>query len=167
MLNRIVLGTVVALSLVWGASSARGELICAGEDGPVLVVGNNAAYRLTLSQAGRKQDVELERWGICFRCAGLPSLRLDLKGVDGSSPDVQVRSGAWGCDEAALASGKAYPEKYCIGSANVWFDGQQSQSCRFPEGTTLARLWTALTHTPPPEEIGPWWRFPPERTSPP
>lgn len=159
MWNDILQRSMLTLALIGGVSSARGEVICTSDDGPLMSVGSNTAYRLTLTRAGVDQQMELERWGICFRCAGLPSLQLDLRGMDGPPLTVRVGCDVRSCAGESARANKSASDKYCIGSASVWVGSMPSQHCRFPDETTLGELWTALTKTPPPRNIDPWWSF--------
>ena len=152
MISRMALIVSLALAPVLAHGA---ELTCAGEAGPLLVVGSKGVNRLGLAQNGREQVLELERWSICFGCAGFP--RLDLTFKDSGTADARVFAAARICDGAGES---APPERYCVANASLWMDSKDVQTCSFPKGTTLERLWTALTHSPPPERIDLWWSYP-------
>ncbi|CAA7618250.1 exported hypothetical protein [Candidatus Terasakiella magnetica] len=151
----IALGAALA-GAISPAFAQGGELTCAADTGPLLVFGSEGAERLRFVGPNRERVLQLKHWRICFRCAGFPSLQLDLVDVDGSGGDVRVGGEVKLCgkDDAAVS------EKYCIVSAGVWPGNKPSQPCRFPEGTTLGQLWTALTQSSPPEKVDLWWAFP-------
>lgn len=152
MRHRIALIASLALApaLAHGA-----ELTCAGEAGPLLVVGSKGENRLELAGPNGGRGLELERWSICFRCAGFP--RLDLTFKAAGTVETRVFADARLCDGAGEA---APPERYCIANASLRVDNKDIQTCRFPKGTTLGSLWTTLTHSPPPEHIDLWWSYP-------
>ncbi len=152
MRHLIALAAVLALVPVLANAA---ELACASESGPLLVVGSKGRDRLGLTQNGQEQVLDLERWGICFRCVGFP--RLELMFRDSGKAPAWVFADARICDGT---SDSALPERYCIATANVRVGNADAQTCSFPKGTTLGGLWTALTHSPPPEHIDLWWSYP-------
>lgn len=154
MLKRMAL-TMFGLALAGCAPALSMDLICAGESGAVMVIGSDEAYRLTLAESGRQ--LELERWGVCFRCAGFPNLQLDLVEPEAAGAKAWVGTDVRRCDGAVARS---IPQEYCVRSASVRIGTEPSRRCSFPEGTTLEHLWTALTQTPPPDNIDSWWVFP-------
>jgi hypothetical protein len=131
------------------------ELVCAGDSGPLLTVGSKGLNRLGFAPNGREQILRLERWSICFRCAGFP--RLDLTLRDAGAVETRVFAHARLCDGVGEATP---PERYCIANASLRVDNKDNETCRFPKGTTLGRLWTTLTQSPPPESIDLWWSYP-------
>jgi hypothetical protein len=152
MISRMALIVFLALApvLVHGA-----ELTCANESGPLLVVGSKGGDRLALTQNGREQVLDLERWRICFRCVGFPRLELTFR--DSGKDQTWIYADARICDGAGDS---AIPEKYCIAHASVRAGNTDDLTCNFPKGTTLGGLWTALTHSPPPANISSWWSYP-------
>lgn len=152
MMFRIALIVSLALSPV-PANAA--ELACTGESGPLLTVGSMGADRIGLVQGGQRQELQLERWSICFRCVGFPRLDLTFKDAGARKTDVRLFADARACDGGATA-----PERYCIAAAGVRVGDKDTQKCRFPDGTSLASLWTALTQSQPPENTEPWWSYP-------
>lgn len=145
---RIALIMFLALSPV---TANAAELTCTGESGPLLITDSEG---MTLVQKGREQVLDLERWNICFGCVGFP--RLDL-GFKRGETNVRVFAAAQICDGAGDS---ATPERYCIADTSVRVGNTDAQTCSFPKGTTLGRLWTALTRSPPPERINFWWSYP-------
>lgn len=152
MMFRIALIAALALS---PALASAAELACVGESGPLLTVGSMGVNRIGLVQSGRQQGLQLERWSICFRCVGFPRLDLTFKDVDAQNADVRIFADARICDGESTT-----PERYCIATAGVRVGDKDTQACRFPDGTSLASLWMALTQSQPPTNIDPWWSYP-------
>lgn len=152
----IVLGCVALAGAIFPAFAQGGKLACAGEAGPLLVLGSEGAERLRFIGPGQERVLEMKQWEICFRCAGFPSLRLDLVDAEGKGADVRIGGEVKLCGKEDAV----VPERYCVVSAGVWVGNKPSQRCYFPEGTSLGQVWTALTQSPPPEKIDLWWAFP-------
>lgn len=154
MMFRIALIVSLALSPV-PANAA--ELACTGESGPLLTVGSKGVNRIGLAQSGGERVLQLERWSICFRCVGFPRLEMTFKDADAQKTDARLFADARICDGAGEA---AAPERYCIAATGVRVGDKDTQKCRFPDGTSLASLWMALTQSQPPENTEPWWSYP-------
>lgn len=144
------IAAALALLGVLAPALARSEgIICAAEEGPLLLVGREGAG------AGPGRVLELEHWKICFTCAGLPHLWLTMTDKEtGQEAAVSVGVRSCGSHEAAL------PERYCFSDANVRVGNREGRWCRFPERTTLGRLWTVPTGAAPPEARNGWWVYP-------
>jgi hypothetical protein len=135
-------------ALAWGA-----DLTCAGDNGPLLSIGAKGVNRLGLA-GGRV--LEMERWEICFRCVGMPRLDMDLKDVKSGGTGIQILAEVKPCGRDEAVS----PGRSCLDTVGVRAGGTETRRCRFPEGTTLETLWTALTRSSLPANIDPWWSFP-------
>ena len=146
----------LALSPAFAQSA---ELICNGEAGPLLQVGQQGENRLELSEPTGERLLEMEHWSICFRCAGFPRLDIKLKDVNAEKGGAQILAEAWRCTDST-APETSTPETYCIAKAGIRVGNKDTQKCSFPKGTTLAVLWTALTRSPPPNKVELWWSFP-------
>ncbi|MEO5336248.1 MAG: hypothetical protein H7841_05040 [Magnetospirillum sp. WYHS-4] len=127
------------------------DLVCADEKGPLLVAGSAGARRIEVVGV----LLQLERWAICFTCAGLPNLRLDLRNSETGKTEAWVGAPARPHGDADTA----FPERYSIKAAGVQLGSREIRNCRFPEGTTLGRLWTVLTGSAPPANVRGWWVF--------
>ncbi len=153
----IVLGCCVVMAQ-HTAFAQGADLICAGEAGPLLVVGPNGVNRLGLTGPEGGRVLEMERWSICFGCAGFPRLDIALKDLETGKDDVRVLTEPRGCADS-MASETPTAEQYCIGETSVWVGHKDTLKCRFPEGTSLAALWKSLTRSPPPDKIRLWWSY--------
>jgi hypothetical protein len=160
MASRIAWMLLGCMALALSTMPARSaELLCAGEAGALLAIGSQGANRLGLAEPEGLRMVELERWNICFTCAGFPRLDMAFKDPQTGMSDVRILAEARIC-RRSTAPDSPEPDKYCIGRASVWEGRKEARTCAFPDETTLATLWTALTRSAPPDQVAPWWSHP-------
>lgn len=137
---------LICCLLTFRASAQDAAIPCMGDDGPLLV----ASRAVTLRESDRETRLELQQARICFICAGVPQLHLDFRVPPKDKAAVWLQTTPRPCGSGPL----------CIDGASIQIDSKAIRHCTFPEGTTLDRLWTAVTDQPPPEGTHSGWHFP-------